>query len=185
MIFRDTIRKGIAFIRFRVSVKMLAGFAKVIKCTHLNLQSFSNSSNSSSCSISSCLPIFIKVAFSAIHSEKLRYAASEPHCLISRFQFTRPRRVRLPGHLYPPSFQCFNSRAHEGRDHGLFRASVEQLVSIHAPTKGATLIRSGVVFFPRVSIHAPTKGATGITTLRLAAGLVSIHAPTKGATILQ
>ncbi len=78
------------------------------------------------------------------------------------------------------------------------------LVSIHAPTRGAT----GSVFHPKhgrrcfnprahegrdssgvqyacllaVSIHAPTRGATDATTNTRKQFIVSIHAPTRGAT---
>ena len=82
---------------------------------------------------------------------------------------------------------------------------MQQLViSIHAPTKGATLISKGFFAFctyfnPRshegsdlpdkelmqkliISIHAPTKGATIFFALLNPSTLISIHAPTKGAT---
>ena len=81
---------------------------------------------------------------------------------------------------------------------------VRLAVSIHAPTRGATLIcwlRSLIWngFNPRthegcdvlldvecvlvqVSIHAPTRGATLLLTCVLVVVLVSIHAPTRGAT---
>ena len=78
------------------------------------------------------------------------------------------------------------------------------MVSIHAPTRGATsLTQKGAVkmagFNPRahtgrdahtlevcinvvVSIHAPTRGATYLPVSKLDKGIVSIHAPTRGAT---
>ena len=92
------------------------------------------------------------------------------------------------------------------RPGGSDRVWVITLVSIHAPTKGATLnnqINSllSYCFNPRsyersdccicdqffrymVSIHAPTKGATYKTGGIRMATAVSIHAPTKGATLL-
>ena len=55
-------------------------------------------------------------------------------------------------------------------------------VSIHAPTRGATLhgsvLRRGI----RVSIHAPTRGATMLINPTSEFDRVSIHAPTRGAT---
>ena len=57
------------------------------------------------------------------------------------------------------------------------------LVSIHAPTRGATnkYIVDNLVI--TVSIHAPTRGATLFCSrLSLALSAVSIHAPTRGAT---
>ena len=100
------------------------------------------------------------------------------------FQSTHPHGVRHPARAY---------------------AMVDDYVSIHAPTRGATLVtslslHSFCCFNPRthtgcdmsmaavvwdrngVSIHAPTRGATvGITWHSVSDG-VSIHAPTRGAT---
>ena len=78
-------------------------------------------------------------------------------------------------------------------------------VSIHAPTKGATIPITVTVTADTVSIHAPTKGATSLMGIILISRsrfnprshegsdydyqdyinsfAVSIHAPTKGATI--
>ena len=57
-----------------------------------------------------------------------------------------------------------------------------RIVSIHAPTKGATQIRRQFPNSLAVSIHAPTKGATALKSIKLVHIPVSIHAPTKGAT---
>ena len=79
------------------------------------------------------------------------------------------------------------------------------LISIHAPTKGATSLSLSGLFCFSISIHAPTKGATQGAGLREPPFLfqstlprrerpenkdmeapnikISIHAPTKGATI--
>ena len=40
------------------------------------------------------------------------------------------------------------------------RRETEIQVSIHAPTRGATVITSEIVTGAEVSIHAPTRGAT-------------------------
>ncbi len=56
------------------------------------------------------------------------------------------------------------------------------LVSIHAPTKGATVLTLIVSYTSAVSIHAPTKGATETVAIVAQQWRVSIHAPTKGAT---
>ena len=54
------------------------------------------------------------------------------------FQFTRPRGAR-PSHGVPASADAgFNSRAHEGRDTRRVRTVTRPIVSIHAPTRGAT-----------------------------------------------
>ena len=79
---------------------------------------------------------------------------------------------------------CFNPRTHTGCDKHNDIIKQKRMVSIHAPTRGATRL-----FFDRqfqrqhVSIHAPTRGATiylGPNELRTS---VSIHAPTRGATL--
>ena len=59
------------------------------------------------------------------------------------------------------------------------------MISIHAPTRGAT----GFIFiFPFdnfISIHAPTRGATIIMQNSFMKRFISIHAPTRGATIFR
>ena len=57
------------------------------------------------------------------------------------------------------------------------------VVSIHAPTKGATKFLLESVTLIRVSIHASTKGATVLSSYGAIHSGVSIHAPTKGATV--
>ena len=57
------------------------------------------------------------------------------------------------------------------------------MVSIHAPTRGATPLKKKKMIFTKVSIHAPTRGATFSEHALPATAEVSIHAPTRGATI--
>ena len=57
-----------------------------------------------------------------------------------------------------------------------------RVVSIHAPVKGATMIRIPSDEIILVSIHAPVKGATSNIVRELVDMGVSIHAPVKGAT---
>ena len=79
------------------------------------------------------------------------------------------------------------------------------VISIHAPTRGATFIERSEVQEDLISIHAPTRGATKTLDLSTAmqefqstlprgerrslattlpcVGIISIHAPTRGATI--
>ncbi len=99
----------------------------------------------------------------------------------------------------------FNPRSHEGSDVGLYEAVCKLLVSIHAPTRGATInvkrsLNTFGSFNPRshegsdinripdadlilrVSIHAPTRGATTAEQALWGLRKVSIHAPTRGAT---
>ena len=78
----------------------------------------------------------------------------------SGFQFTRPRGARRNTKAWRLAVRRFNSRAHGGRDRGETPLFVRSLVSIHAPTGGATQLRQFVFRDARVSIHAPTGGAT-------------------------
>ena len=76
------------------------------------------------------------------------------------FQSTHPQRVRhmlltVRGILYG-----FNPRTHKGCDITYYQGSWHCEVSIHAPTKGATVFREVARGGSNVSIHAPTKGAT-------------------------
>ena len=76
------------------------------------------------------------------------------------FQSTRPRgarQIRLKACHMQGSF---NPRAHVGRDMALGRVLVSIVVSIHAPTWGATDICAVYAIRYLVSIHAPTWGAT-------------------------
>ena len=78
------------------------------------------------------------------------------------FQSTHPHGVRL-GEVWfcwLGRHGGFNPRTHTGCDSRSYTQHVFIMVSIHAPTRGATLhgpvLRRGI----RVSIHAPTRGAT-------------------------
>ena len=55
-------------------------------------------------------------------------------------------------------------------------------ISIHAPTRGATCVRSPVFSKLCISIHAPTRGATNASPWVWVIEFISIHAPTRGAT---
>ena len=57
--------------------------------------------------------------------------------------------------------RSFNPRTHTGCDKGQTVHPTKLLeVSIHAPTRGATIGGFNGMAFPEVSIHAPTRGAT-------------------------
>ena len=144
------------------------------------------------------------------------------------FQFTLPREERRQVQAQPLTLQNFNPRSHERSDHitqsFVFRffnfnprshersdetyktLYISDLISIHAPTRGATVFRRAERNSCRISIHAPTRGAT-IPNIDIpdVAGFqstlpreerpqhylifkpyarISIHAPTRGATVL-
>ena len=100
----------------------------------------------------------------------------------SEFQSTHPRGVRLYIRRRTIYRSSFNPRTHEGCD----SISAEELstgvVSIHAPTRGATQVSGIPNTYRKVSIHAPTRGATIGVFLTFTYNDVSIHAPTRGAT---
>ena len=81
-------------------------------------------------------------------------------------------------------FVSFNPRTHEGCDHVKSEVEAKSNVSIHAPTRGATVKAAVFKGAVRVSIHAPTRGATLRSAIALQKYKVSIHAPTRGATFL-
>ena len=56
------------------------------------------------------------------------------------------------------------------------------VISIHAPTRGATYDCSFGVEQASISIHAPTRGATTHSRYGTTSLMISIHAPTRGAT---
>ena len=61
----------------------------------------------------------------------------------------------------------------------------KMIISIHAPTRGATFCSQNQHHAGIISIHAPTRGATQTPPPnRLTPHPISIHAPTRGATIL-
>ena len=55
-------------------------------------------------------------------------------------------------------------------------------ISIHAPTRGATVHLVVHFYCNFISIHAPTRGATANKINYIADLKISIHAPTRGAT---
>jgi len=73
------------------------------------------------------------------------------------FQSTRPRGARL--HALPrrlPCAQCFNPRAHAGRDFKMLDGLRTMFhVSIHAPTRGATSILASRAAFRRFQSTRP------------------------------
>ena len=101
------------------------------------------------------------------------------------FQSTLPRGERhnwLARYLrYPGNF---NPRSHEGSDKAISCKNKRKCkISIHAPTRGATLFQVARAAVKSISIHAPTRGATSRSASILCLlAIISIHAPTRGAT---
>ena len=58
------------------------------------------------------------------------------------------------------------------------------MISIHAPTNGATAHNYYLGGMKDISIHAPTNGATVNAGAKVPNEMISIHAPTNGATAI-
>ena len=82
-----------------------------------------------------------------------------------RFQSTLPRRER---HVFLTSFNPFGEfQSTLPRRERLLSTQLPILlysISIHAPTKGATLFTGTAMPSKNISIHAPTKGATAVSS---------------------
>ena len=79
-------------------------------------------------------------------------------------------------------FFSFNPRSYKRSDNIGVTTSQQMLLSIHAPTRGATCLYGFGYIAIFLSIHAPTRGATSsVKVINYFTGL-SIHAPTRGAT---
>ena len=80
-------------------------------------------------------------------------------------------------------FINFNPRSYKRSD--LLNANernLAQYISIHAPTRGATVSCLRLYVSHDISIHAPTRGATMHALVKISKYKISIHAPTRGAT---
>ena len=81
------------------------------------------------------------------------------------FQFTRPRGARRPAPVRTRRQRRFQfTRPRGARQWLLRKAFQDDVVSIHAPARGATFGRSLATLVAAVSIHAPARGATAVPT---------------------
>ena len=85
----------------------------------------------------------------------------------------------------PPQKGFRSTPPREGRPDSTDQPNTDYTVSIHAPTRGATVISRFRRHSATVSIHAPTRGATVTTHYTQILVIVSIHAPTRGATVIS
>ena len=76
----------------------------------------------------------------------------------------------------------FNPRSYKRSDAGMGVGTEGVKISIHAPTRGATVHRFIYRICLNISIHAPTRGATLLAVFLAVSFFISIHAPTRGAT---
>ena len=76
----------------------------------------------------------------------------------------------------------FNPRSYKRSDPYTYTSRKPSHLSIHAPTRGATVSALNTEYKPLLSIHAPTRGATMYSIGTFLVQILSIHAPTRGAT---
>ena len=124
------------------------------------------------------------------------------------FQSTLPREERRAKRTcLPKEPSDFNPRSHERSDLPYLQTwYLLRFISIHAPTRGATIHTIHLSQAHMISIHAPTRGATCadaystdpisdfnprshersdvVITLLTTSISISIHAPTRGATAI-
>ena len=80
--------------------------------------------------------------------------------VVVTFQSTLPQGERRDSGAHGTRLRNFNPRSHKGSDHKLRTKFFSMPISIHAPTRGATLVADAVNQAVSISIHAPTRGAT-------------------------
>ena len=101
------------------------------------------------------------IRFQSTHPRGVRPAVVAFNAYQDKFQSTHPRGVRLLITLLCNlCLLCFNPRTHEGCDTVSRQLATYPVVSIHAPTRGATDAAVNGAKLTYVSIHAPTRGAT-------------------------
>ena len=98
------------------------------------------------------------------------------------FQSTLRRTERLLEGNYEKIYFYFNPRSDERSDVEAEISAQQLIISIHAPTNGATHILRNIQNIFVISIHAPTNGATIYDFESGILPTISIHAPTNGAT---
>ena len=86
--------------------------------------------------------------FQSTHPHGVRPGLNCIAHFIRQFQSTHPHGVRLfPTPYKGTTYFCFNPRTHTGCDPGCFvRVRLPIVVSIHAPTRGATLKKSNAPY---------------------------------------
>ena len=84
------------------------------------------------------------------------------YCHNNRFQSTLPREEQHMNQMHIPIIHNFNPHSHERSDFVPRRISRYIVISIHAPTRGATGWRFRLFANSAISIHAPTRGETAI-----------------------
>ena len=94
------------------------------------------------------------------------------------------KRSDLDANSYFHALVDFNPRSYKRSDSGCHYSGIKAVISIHAPTRGATIKKCQENAQFVISIHAPTRGATGLCRFLARIFTISIHAPTRGATYI-
>ena len=80
-----------------------------------------------------------KYQFQSTHPHGVRRFFAAKFVVVIKFQSTHPHGVRPKLRIFRRAVLCFNPRTHTGCDPYCRSATVAIYVSIHAPTRGATL----------------------------------------------
>ncbi len=110
-----------------------------------------------------------------------RHMTVQLHPHRRRFQSTLPREERPSLYLLGAHLHNFNPRSHERSDSQQSELITMLRISIHAPTRGATLYRLAWRQFVVFQSTLPREERRDDVTA-LISGKISIHAPTRGAT---
>ena len=98
------------------------------------------------------------------------------------FQSTLPRGERRVLTQTHPHRQHFNPRSHEGSDIRKPYLIIKRVISIHAPTRGATFFPCKFVYYSS-NFNPRSHEGSDVYNLVSRTGIdISIHAPTRGAT---
>ena len=98
------------------------------------------------------------------------------------FQSTRPRGARQTMNVYLREDVDFNPRARVGRDECASLIHAYEYLFQSTRPRGRDGEAHLSARHSKISIHAPTRGATVACCCRGAFRIISIHAPTRGAT---
>ena len=103
---------------------------------------------------------------------------------VLQFQSTLPREERpFPTDFVTAFMPYFNPRSHERSDRKGFYIFMDNSISIHAPTRGATALIVGAVSSSLFQSTLPREERLASEILeKLRKYQISIHAPTRGAT---
>jgi len=127
----------------------------------------------------------VKVEFQSTRPHGARPKPYGIKVLAEVFQSTRPHGARRGFRRFGRrSRYCFNPHAHTGRDTIPKQTHITLMWFQSTRPHGARqLYTSQPVSVRTVSIHTPTRGATINASIRNESKLVSIHTPTRGATL--